>query len=107
MRISDWRSDVCSSDLPHDRKACAFQRCPGKQHAEPVAQGALCGRGTTSHSRCCVAPTRHRGKLVVEPSGNNAENPTQRHQWKQEESRVGKTCSRKCRAGWSPNDKKK
>src|SRR3546814_17823513 len=24
MRISDWSSDVCSSDLPHDRKAAVL-----------------------------------------------------------------------------------
>src|SRR3546814_1077426 len=26
MRISDWSSDVCSSDLPHEQRAAADQR---------------------------------------------------------------------------------
>src|SRR3546814_7350751 len=32
MRISDWSSDVCSSDLSRRRKSRIFEDCPGRFH---------------------------------------------------------------------------
>src|SRR3546814_2171419 len=37
MRISDWSSDVCSSDLPDGGCACIFKRHPGRACSGTVA----------------------------------------------------------------------
>src|SRR3546814_7590062 len=64
MRISDWSSDVCSSDLQHagpcrlqmNRQTTAAQReqCRADQQAanERDAPAALCHRALTEHGRC-------------------------------------------------------
>src|SRR3546814_6371196 len=76
MRISDWSSDVCSSDLP---RIIAFdQRDIGHR---------LAGNGFALP----LAPVGH-----VEGLGNLA------GRVKSEERRVGKECVSTCRSRWSP-----
>src|SRR3546814_6272446 len=74
MLISDWSSDVCSSDLPgahHRRDAAALRRRPaGHHHADP------------SGFRFCAAD-----RMAAVRS---------------EERRVGKECVSTCRSRWSP-----
>src|SRR3546814_17988541 len=81
MRISDWSSDVCSSDLrrPRDRRGASWSpcRCPGGS--------ARCPRGAPPPRR--PATTR----------------PHERS----EERRVGKECVSTCRSRWSPYHYKK
>src|SRR3546814_5861939 len=73
MRISDWSSDVCSSDLlaedPVARRAVAERT--GRL---PRPQGQL-------PARCHARPDQHRS----------------------EERRVGKECVSTCRSRWSPD----
>src|SRR3546814_13466849 len=97
MRISDWSSDVCSSDLlrDHDRIACC--------ELQPVEAAAL--RANFAGDRRIVVhegdgyaairallPPKHgalrygRGLLLV----------------RSEERRVGKECVSTCRSRWSP-----
>src|SRR3546814_3987044 len=76
MRISDWSSDVCSSDLT---------RTPGRGS---VAGGAA-GDGGRGRARTAVAGP------PVRPSGTLAE--------RSEERRVGKECVSTCRSRWSPD----
>src|SRR3546814_9513026 len=73
MRISDWSSDVCSSDLlaPHRRRS-AGQRC-----------AAALARRLAPHP----APGRCTGS---------------RERDRSEERRVGKECVSTCRFRWSP-----
>src|SRR3546814_6520881 len=73
MRISDWSSDVCSSDLVMDAGDDAL-----------VAQDAdvLDGDGA-SHGMAGI------GVAVIELAGS-------------EERRVGKECVSTCRSRWSP-----
>src|SRR3546814_15369077 len=97
MRISDWSSDVCSSDL----------------HASPVASlpwalfGALLGALPTSVAsdiRC--PPVRQRvTSQQFSLSGRCAE--TLRLPLRSEERRVGKECVSTCRSRWSPYHYKK
>src|SRR3546814_16596954 len=73
MRISDWSSDVCSSDLQHRR--IAFEPRPPRgrrveSRAQPVA----------------------RSRFIVD----------YRHITRSEERRVGKECVSTCRSRWSP-----
>src|SRR3546814_6913658 len=76
MRISDWSSDVCSSDL----------LCPvhGPERFRDFLQG-LCARAEF-HGRARDPHADHRSRTVR----------------RSEERRVGKECVSTCRSRWSP-----
>src|SRR3546814_5958259 len=81
MRISDWSSDVCSSDLP----------AIGLLH--------VLRRGVTLHAEELVVILAHqkpaaRGRSTGSGRGTRARSS--------EERRVGKECVRTCRSRWSP-----
>src|SRR3546814_13627160 len=80
MRISDWSSDVCSSDLLH-RAAMAFgaQRCVDPHRARQAA--AVLRHATDVLLGACALTRRLRS----------------------EERRVGKECFSPCRSRWSPS----
>src|SRR3546814_18575916 len=79
MRISDWSSDVCSSDL----------RLPRRRSDAHVRRGRRC----VSHQSPLQARLRrHAGASPVDRS---------------EERRVGKECVSTCRSRWSPYRYKK
>src|SRR3546814_3651741 len=88
MRISDWSSDVCSSDLTDmvnihhapDRRGDGRGRCPDGGDA-----GANCseGRGRRRSSNIW--------RRAATSSGRRSE-----------ERRVGKECVSTCRSRWSP-----
>src|SRR3546814_9690775 len=73
MRISDWSSDVCSSDLPGSRRC----RPPDAPRRPP--------------------PARHRLPKPA-PRALRPTSPPMRS----EERRVGKECVSTCRSRWSP-----
>src|SRR3546814_7372506 len=80
MRISDWSSDVCSSDL-HRQCRCLQELSPGpnrKLGAKSHRQLGLAGAATVGCRtfRQCVS--------------------------RSEERRVGKECVSTCRSRWSP-----
>src|SRR3546814_9017402 len=79
LRISDWSSDVCSSDLV-SRKSQSCSRCLAA--ARPV------------RSRC-------------RPDDRPAPKSCRRRRRRSEERRVGKECVSTWRSRWSPNHKKK
>src|SRR3546814_8741001 len=86
MRISDWSSDVCSSDLRPgglDRGLVdAFDhRDPSRRFVRLRADGFF--------------PRRHAGRPVVRGQQVRAEH-------RSEERRVGKECVSTCRSRWSP-----
>src|SRR3546814_15959560 len=105
MRISDWSSDVCSSDLRVVEAGCragilqrGFRLVPGR-----VAAGAL-GRTVgefhldISKTHICINSLQQvaeflalRDDLVI-----GAED------MRSEERRVGKECDRTCRSRWPP-----
>src|SRR3546814_4268236 len=74
MRISDWSSDVCSSDLD----------------PVPVRAGPMV-LGTTSNSHA-----------VLMRAGSAARSSASRFNAGSEERRVGKECVSTCRSRWSP-----
>src|SRR3546814_2978699 len=93
MRISDWSSDVCSSDL----------------------RSGLVRRGTTRSSGSRSRPAdgllrRIRRDLRAAPVGGNpladrrpvGAAPDLRSALRSEERRVGKECVSTCRSRWSP-----
>src|SRR3546814_11143895 len=92
MRISDWSSDVCSSDLPFlfdDREAYLIAG-----HARGVAQGAEDQFGRLF----VVGDDRLLDACVNGCFDGGAE--------RSEERRVGKECVSQCRSGWSPYHEK-
>src|SRR3546814_2600241 len=86
MRISDWSSDVCSSDLS-----------PSSGWSRTICLPVL------------VVAMRRRMKLIVPalPIEEDADDMRrqrrdQREGQRSEERRVGKECVRTCRSRWSP-----
>src|SRR3546814_10188423 len=61
MRISDWSSDVCSSDLRHVLRSFASQR-PREFHLIGKIVAAIMHRGAVA-----VTAERHIGAMRVEP----------------------------------------
>src|SRR3546814_20515378 len=88
MRISDWSSDVCSSDLGAGRLLRAVRR---DAEAQPAARDRL--RGAAAHGA---------GR-----AGAGAELRPRRRRPRSAERRVGKECVSTCRSRWSPDSLKK
>src|SRR3546814_17385082 len=132
MRISDWSSDVCSSDLFEGGQLAApsAARSEGHQQQRPVAQGrrSTVGTGVQKIFKDCAGdrsaaladprPLSGLGgaldrlaqaggpKRTVDAADAVKSCPTREapaHRGRRsEESRVGKECVSKCRSRWSP-----
>src|SRR3546814_17970383 len=108
MRISDWSSDVCSSDLPRSREVSSSVPSRSKptaakgKSAMPGAwrimlQTASIWCHECRHERiCCHHSCRGPGNADEEQSAQRSE-----------ERRVGKECVSTCRSRLSPYHKKK
>src|SRR3546814_6608210 len=87
MRISDWSSDVCSSDLLHG----------GEE---------LAGFSSKIELRLCRAAALLGRNLEARGTGRNdgqLRHGEQAIDQRSEERRVGKECVSTCRSRWSPN----
>src|SRR3546814_14492479 len=98
MRISDWSSDVCSSDLLEVLAECHHP-------VSIVTEGALVLRDLD-----LLAPMAQRGLASVYLSVTTLDNRLSEKMepraaaphTRSEERRVGKECVRTCRSRWSP-----
>src|SRR3546814_13960715 len=99
MRISDWSSDVCSSDLDLDGFKSINDRFG---HAE--GDRALVGFSTQLMQtfRDSDVVGRLGGDEFVALMTNCTEDQGQHALQRSEERRVGKECVRTCRARWWP-----
>src|SRR3546814_14271038 len=117
MRISDWSSDVCSSDLV---VAAGADRAEIETRAEiartsgqdgdarvPVFRESRegfakreCGEGIDRIALCGAVDRYDRDRAILR---NNDAHRARRS----EERRVGKECVSTCRSRWSPYQKKK
>src|SRR3546814_3887038 len=86
MRISDWSSDVCSSDLIGRRESL-----------QDFAAGGGCCPKAQSHDEAC-SQRDHDAGLQKEHHAGGTEQQCERS----EERRVGKECVSTCRSRWSP-----
>src|SRR3546814_13619195 len=137
MRISDWSSDVCSSDLGQIvvrqehagvdyavayaqcqiarrlQRAAIGQRqaCDGSIFAavEPEDEGTRVSNRARTGECCAVAALNLSSRVVVEGRGGERQcRPGQdRALVRSEERRVGKECVSTCRSRWSPYHSKK
>src|SRR3546814_6209863 len=91
MRISDWSSDVCSSDLAAEQDGP--ERHGEGQHRRPPGRQ--------------IGEAEHRAEIpggdVEERDGGEARPAPPRS----EERRVGQECVSTCRSRWSPDHKTK
>src|SRR3546814_11909067 len=92
MRISDWSSDVCSSDL--------FNACHGRSSSSNVETGQFLAS--------CLQ------QIIVQLPTTSTKNGRAKSTTKcfagsnrSEERRVGKECVSTCRSRWSPYHYKK
>src|SRR3546814_12068578 len=101
MRISDWSSDVCSSDLFGGQAfPAAGHRADGDAVARPDGGGGLeCGieKAPVNGLRRGLEPVVGHGDIRGGTVGGAVTLAT-----RSEESRVGKECVSTCRSPWSP-----
>src|SRR3546814_12540774 len=101
MRIGDWSSDVCSSDLPQDSLS-SFKQF---YQVERMIRGTrvkitLTYSQTSNQVRiavCCLGEQRIRMESLKWAIFGK-----QNWRYRSEERRVGKECVSTCRSRWSP-----
>src|SRR3546814_9559597 len=91
MRISDWSSDVCSSDLAEHRFIGGNGQIAGIERAEGAAEAPAVDGGDGR----ALEPAQ-----AAEPAVGGALRLARGH--RSEERRVGKECVSTCRSRWSP-----
>src|SRR3546814_16624372 len=95
MRISDWSSDVCSSDLARrDRLQAGTDRARKTAGGAALRARRIADRALRAHAG--------RGSLRQDPA-----QPRLQGGPRSEERRVGKECVSTCRSRWSPEHLKK
>src|SRR3546814_7825408 len=90
MRISDWSSDVCSSDLASPQQHWRAQAGATSPHG-----GGLCDQVRGSPAVLSRPIALARGHSSRRPDATAAA-------VRSEERRVGKECVSTCRSRWSP-----
>src|SRR3546814_17845081 len=104
MRISDWSSDVCSSDLIGGRQRKGRQALRDRSHQidavlSEIEHNDRQNRESNSHDRPCLG--RDIRRAWAKPQSD------QRGLERSEERRVGKECVNTCRSRWSQYHSKK
>src|SRR3546814_16483026 len=101
MRISDWSSDVCSSDLGHILDACGANASCAKLRPDFSRKGIQRGQGHLKGQDGRFMPDRGvLGRTERSLHGDRG--------WpRQEERRGGKEWGSTCRSWWSPQHTKK
>src|SRR3546814_11340921 len=103
MRISDWSSDVCSSDLPAaGLVADVAARCVAKRREHPAKRPHF--QMVPAGPREDIAKRQPGGRHAVRRAEIAArlQQLLEMSDQRSEERRVGKECVRTCRSRWSP-----
>src|SRR3546814_15731472 len=106
MRISDWSSDVCSSDLNHEARFCIRRSTLRSAGEDGEAWPAL--RTSLEREQGYGSPHQNADRLQSPPSldrssprGMDRALESLRHR-RSAERRVGTECVSPCRTRWSP-----
>src|SRR3546814_7878281 len=91
MRISDWSSDVCSSDL-----IPAYRAAPAGKAAAPVVLVVQEIFGVHEYIKDVCRRLAKAGYMAIAPELYSRQGD------RSEERRVGKECVSTCRSRWSP-----
>src|SRR3546814_10099574 len=94
MRISDWSSDVCSSDL-NGIGIKSWRASPGIFEDRSSYPKTECGRQGKARQECLALPNAD--KYTLRYGAHDRKRGI-----RSEERRVGKECVRTWRSGWSP-----
>src|SRR3546814_18576809 len=106
MRISDWSSDVCSSDL-HRGSFSSFAALAGAEGVRAArARMASAAPSFMSDLRLAVVVEGAACGSRLSATGTIGLPAVHRSLRRSEERRVGKECVSKCRSRWSPTHKK-
>src|SRR3546814_21058609 len=99
MRISDWSSDVCSSDLAGPaREMDVLADLRATAHGRPgIDHRAL------AHMRADVDEAGHQHRALADESAAPDDRTGHRAEARSEERRVGNECVSTCRSRWSPD----
>src|SRR3546814_13239143 len=103
MRISDWSSDVCSSDLTSQAKTAA---APSETRTMLLLAFVFAAAWFVTTAMAVHLPSLLRDAGATPAAAVAAASlvgPAQRS----EERRVGKECVSTCRSRWSPNPSQK
>src|SRR3546814_12425592 len=102
MRISDWSSDVCSSDLVD--MATGISRLlgapPGSAQQPTQVKALVLPRATKEETTEGGDGDRDAQR---QQRGRKLGRGVQRRNGRSEERRVGKECGRTCRSRWAPS----
>src|SRR3546814_18064753 len=109
MRISDWSSGVCSSDLPLGMIAgrpAKLAKAARRRHlppmtAQPPLQAAIIPVTAFQQNCTLLWCTRTMKGAFVDPGGDLEKLKAAAAQ-RSEERRVGKECVSTCRSRWAP-----
>src|SRR3546814_15893049 len=112
MRISDWSSDVCSSDLPLQlsrfvQKGCKMPKLKNKSGAKKRFRISGSGKVIASFAGKRHGMRKRPQKMIRNARGTavlcDADAKIVRRN-RSEERRVGKECVSTCRSRWSPDN---
>src|SRR3546814_12305117 len=104
MRISDWSSDVCSSDLRLDMVSLGWARSPSRCRSASSTEKIACASARAPRS---YENHAYRNAFRARSNASPATEGTELDKVRSEERRVGKECVSTCRSRWSPYHKKK
>src|SRR3546814_15655145 len=110
MRIRDWSSDVCSSDLDVIVTNCTATRrllSRRRQVASAADNHYLASGMSAQGSKQANKQTKTRGRDKNGYCFVRTESSDSRGELRSEARRVGKECVSTCRSRWSPDHKKK
>src|SRR3546814_16956270 len=107
MRISDWSSDVCSSDLARRPWSSAVRNLLSRTILAPIV--VLCAiwlppaAAAVDASQAADFLTELQEKAASR-LGDASISSAEKEQKRSEERRVGKECVSPCRSRWSPDN---
>src|SRR3546814_12434442 len=104
MRISDWSSDVCSSDLvaPHAQEALVELLDDLLTHREHIAVPDRERVGIVDAEVARVFRLQAGADRQILEVTRRAQHAAREHVLRSEERRVGTECVRTCTSRWSP-----